>query len=72
MIEHLTRRLPGAESSATGSNAAGLQELGAVWTKRMVALVEDLDFEWLGEQVGMDGGALAAAFARSNAAATGN
>ena len=57
-----------AESSDTGANAAGLRVLADVWTRRMVALAEDLDVRWVAAQVGMDQEAVAAAFARSNAA----
>lgn len=57
-----------AESSDTGANAAGLKVLADVWTRRIVALVDDLDIAWIAEQVGMDGAVLQAAFERSNAA----
>lgn len=58
-----------AESSTTDLNTTGLADLGEVWTRRMIAVVDDLDLPWLAEQTGTDARALAKAFARSNAAA---
>lgn len=58
-----------AASSATELNTSGLHDLGEVWTRRMMAVVEDLDFPWLAARTGTDATALQAAFERSNARA---
>ncbi len=54
-----------AESSATAANAAGLSDLGEVWTRRMAALVDDFDFAWIQTHTGLDAGDVRAAFART-------
>ncbi len=60
-----------AESSGTADNAAGLRELGEVWTGRMADLVQDLDFDWIHAHTGLDPLALKAAFERSGRASIG-
>ncbi len=58
-----------AESSSTELNTTGLADLGEVWTRRMIAVVEDLDLPWLAARTGTDAVHLKAAFDRSNAKA---
>ncbi len=59
-----------AESSRTSHNQAGLRELGEVWTQRMAALVDDLDFAWMAAHTDLDAAALQAAFRRSQGRAS--
>jgi len=58
-----------AESSGTAANAARLRDLGEVWTRRMMGLVQDLDFAWIEARTGLPAAALRTAFERSNAKA---
>ncbi|MCO4762363.1 MAG: phosphotransferase [Myxococcales bacterium] len=58
-----------AESSTTRDNTTGLADLGEVWTRRMIAVVDDLDLLWLADRTGSDAAKLKLAFERSNARA---
>ncbi len=58
-----------AESSSTEANTARLRDLGEVWTRRMMGLVQDLDYAWIEARTGLPAAALRPAFERSNAKA---
>ncbi len=66
VLAFVTLPMMSAESSRTSGNVSGLLELGEVWTRRMMAVVQDIDLDWVQRRLGVDGQALAAAFERSN------
>jgi hypothetical protein len=60
-----------AESSTTDLNTTGLADLAEVWTRRMLDVLDGLDFPWLAERTGTDATALKAALGRLSDAASG-
>ncbi len=62
----VTLPLMSAEASRTEENLEGIDALGTAWARRMVAVVEELDFAWVAARCGVDAAALQAAFERSN------
>lgn len=62
----VTLPLMSAEASRTDENLDGIDALGTAWARRMVAVVEELDFAWVAARCGVEAAALQAAFGRSN------
>lgn len=62
----VTLPLMSAEASRTEENLEGIDALGTAWARRMVAVVEELDFAWVATRCGVEPSALQAAFERSN------
>jgi hypothetical protein len=69
VLAFVTLPLMSAESSTTAENLEKLHELGDVWFARMLAMVDDLDYNFIAEHAGIDPAAMRAAFERSNAKA---
>ena len=66
VLGFVTLPLMSAEASTTADNTTGIHALGTAWARRMVAVVEELDFPAVAQRCGVDADALRAAFARSN------
>lgn len=66
VLGFVTLPLMSAEASTTAENTTGIAALGTAWARRMVAVVEELDFDAVARRCGVDGAALRAAFGRSN------
>ncbi len=66
VLGFVTLPLMSAEASTTAENTTGIHALGTAWARRMVAVVEELDFADVARRCGVDAEALRAAFARSN------